>query len=1100
MSNQRWVPRSSAQSCAQKILVDREDKSKRRRQSSQALKPGRFVFLTALGLLSLLLATTFIAEGQLVTRKVVTARPLEASDKPSESDNSKKAGAALIKADALIQGNRMDQAALALGGAIALFKQIGDAKGEAAAHNSLGDVLARSGQDGDALLAYQNAERLFRTQQEKIDANLVLAKIGSVYRSLGKEQEARAAYAGIDMPFSSARTSPFAAALNSSNQNTAPGQVNKPALSPDERRAFDGVNAERLKHNLNALTWDDSLALLARRQSEYMANGGTPGHRDGNGLELGGRAAALGITGYDEIAENLAYSEGYDDPVAFAVERWMTETIHKKNALNEHYTLGGIGVAKSPGGASFFSQIFIALRAGQGEDDLYRKFICYATGEFGLGRTEYEAGRFDEANRHFKNVLAAADPSSVIGKLAHTRRFRAAALTSLADVAYRQKDYPAALGLYAQSIAGAVQDQRTELTWAAQSGTARTKWAQAALGTDAQVAAALRTEALASYQESIATIETHFLLSSIRSEEARQSFLSTTGSVFDDASASLAEMSLLLSSTQPQGASKLNASELAHAAEGQRIIEAGRARKLLDQLADAKAELTEGLPIVPLQRRSEVQARQNEITKRISGVNLDGALPLSEAATLEKEFDNLEQELVGLETQLRAANPRYAALTKPRALTLDEVQQKILDEQTVLLQYSLGQDASYLWAVSRSEGVMMVRLPARSVLESKVMEFRSKLLPASLRRSLINTEDAQAQKTRGLGLETTASPASANTSANTSAFQTSAYDLYRVLLEPVAPLIRGKRLLIVADGPLHFIPFEALVTSLDGDGYQNFSYLLKSYEIAYAPSVSVLSGEREKASPSSIRGPVLVLADPVFDGLDPRAIRGGAALKQQVAAKPNLKLRSAIEDDLQTLTRGVKLPRLKGTRDEAEQIMALTSSSGNSGVTMLDEEASETGFGKRDLSRFRIVHLATHGLLNTERPQFTGLVLSLVGDEDNDGFLLVDEIFNLRLKARLVMLSACETGLGKLKHGESMSGLTRAFMYSGASTVGVSLWPISDAATASLMTGFYKRLMTGEGPPPLAAAMRGAQLEMIAGGRYSAPFYWAPFILVGEYQ
>lgn len=150
------------------------------------------------------------------------------------------------------------------------------------------------------------------------------------------------------------------------------------------------------------------------------------------------------------------------------------------------------------------------------------------------------------------------------------------------------------------------------------------------------------------------------------------------------------------------------------------------------------------------------------------------------------------------------------------------------------------------------------------------------------------------------------------------------------------------------------------------------------------------------------------------------------------------------------------------------------------------------------MSKYDILNFATHGLMNPERPQFTGLALSLVGDDDNDGLLLVDEVFNLRLSSpRLVMLSACETGLGKLKHGEGVTGLTRAFMYAGATTVGVSLWSVSDEATAKLMSSFYKRFFSNE-RPLMSAALRGAQLEMIAGERNSMPFYWAPFVLVGE--
>src|SRR5207247_10077034 len=141
----------------------------------------------------------------------------------------------------------------------------------------------------------------------------------------------------------------------------------------------------------------------------------------------------------------------------------------------------------------------------------------------------------------------------------------------------------------------------------------------------------------------------------------------------------------------------------------------------------------------------------------------------------------------------------------------------------------------------------------------------------------------------------------------------------------------------------------------------------------------------------------------------------------------------------------------------------------------------------RDVSKYRIVHIATHGLLDAERPQFTGVVLSLVGNKDQDGFLRTDEVFNLRLGSALVMLSACETGLGKEKRGEGVMGLTRAFIYAGAPTVGVSLWSVADKSTAEVMTDFYKRLLSPTPNTPAPAALRNAQLTMIAGKKYSAP-------------
>ena len=200
----------------------------------------------------------------------------------------------------------------------------------------------------------------------------------------------------------------------------------------------------------------------------------------------------------------------------------------------------------------------------------------------------------------------------------------------------------------------------------------------------------------------------------------------------------------------------------------------------------------------------------------------------------------------------------------------------------------------------------------------------------------------------------------------------------------------------------------------------------------------------------------------------------------------------------------MQLARLAGTRAEAEQIGQLVKKSGGQSDLWLDLKASEDDVKSHDIQNYRVIHFATHGLLNADRPQFTGLVLSLVGNKNNDGFLRTDEVFNMNVGAPLVMLSACETGLGKEKRGEGVIGLTRAFMYAGAPTVGASLWSVADKSTAELMTDFYRRLLGSSAAPSSVAsptaAMREAQLAMITGKKYSAPFYWAPFVLIGDWR
>ncbi len=1012
--------------------------------------------------------------------------------------NPDQARAALTKGQDLLRRNRTDQALVWLNTALRLLKQTGDVRAEAAVHDALGDLYTQVGQYRLALPEYQRAQEMLRAANYIIDANLLTAKLGGLYYLMGKTTEAGAAYEQMNAGRQDVAAGVNAGVANDSSISPAPLVV---AASSDEQRTLDLINGERRAKGLSPLLWDNLLVQMARSHSQNMVRFGFSGHTDQNGLGTEARAKAFGIRAYEVMGENISTSEGAADPVAFAIENWIKPgNAHRDLILNAKFTYTGLGIAQAADGRTLFTQVFLArssatnsaVRLAAGQDkrtESYRAFISYANSEFGLGRLAYTGGRLDEAQRHFENVLAAADANSPMGKLAQPRRFRAAALTSLGDVALRRADYSEALSRYGMAAGGARNDERLDLLWAAQHGTGRTYWAMAAHNPDVQKASALRVASLAAYKQAISTIE-DFLLGSIHSDEARKTFLSTTQTVFAEASSVQAEMALM--TADPSSAS-LEGIAQTYAATALQAVEQGRARALLDLLGETRVELTDGIAPALLQQKARIQARQLEIAASINGVRLGDELTLPAAAALEAESDKLELQYISVEKQIRASSPRYAALTRPQPLTVSEIQQGVLDDDTVLLEYNLGDENSYLWVVTRG-GLKLFKLPARSLVEAKAQEFRSQLIPASLRRPLSSADDVTAQTARGLGLgEAQSAPAVVKP------YLMVAYDLYRVLVEPAAPYIRDKRLLIVAAGSLHFIPFGALVTNNTGDSYDTLAYLIKSNEIIYTPAASVLAAIRRPANSPAGRGQVLIMADPVFDAADPRAAQSASRPEQSMNLRSSLRFRSALEDLTGNASGEIKLLRLPGTRVEAEQIAKFATASGSSAATMLDLNASETTLGQQNLRQYGILHFATHGILDPVRPQFTGLVLSMVGDKENDGFLQVGEIFNLRLHSSLVMLSACETGLGELQRGEGVSGLTQGFMYAGASTVGVTLWSISDAATAELMPGFYKRLVSKENPST-SASLRTAQLELIAGKRYSSPFYWAPFILLGDWR
>ncbi|HKR58724.1 MAG TPA: CHAT domain-containing protein, partial [Pyrinomonadaceae bacterium] len=495
-----------------------------------------------------------------------------------------------------------------------------------------------------------------------------------------------------------------------------------------------------------------------------------------------------------------------------------------------------------------------------------------------------------------------------------------------------------------------------------------------------------------------------------------------------------------------------------------------------------------------IKRRSENLANQQLIGAQLMGVSITGETPKQAVAELEAELEQLAVEFEGLENQIRSSSPRYASLVHTRSLTLAEVQRQVIDDGTALLEYSLGDENSYLWVVTR-QSAALVKLPAGSTINQLAMDFRAQLIPPALQRRNVGIDVQTDEQQRGLGLSTEPP------SPNTAAFSRASNALYKVAVGPAASVIGAQRLIIVADGALNFVPFEALVTTDRGGDYSSLDYLVKTNQISYAPSASVTAAFRNQMreqKPAAGRS-VLLVADPIFSATDPRLQSGSASNKNE--STRGLGLDSAVTDVTGSTSAGspLRLPRLAGTRAEAEQIAGLAKSSGAQADMWLDLSANEEEVKTRGIQSYRVLHVATHGILDAQRPQFSGLVLSLVGNKnDDDGFLRTSEIFNLKLGAPLVMLSACESGLGKVKRGEGVIGLTRAFMYAGAPTVGVTLWSVADKPTAELMADFYQHLL-GPNPSP-SAAMREAQLTMISGKKYSAPYYWAPFVLVGEWK
>jgi CHAT domain-containing protein len=484
--------------------------------------------------------------------------------------------------------------------------------------------------------------------------------------------------------------------------------------------------------------------------------------------------------------------------------------------------------------------------------------------------------------------------------------------------------------------------------------------------------------------------------------------------------------------------------------------ERARARSLLETLAEAHADVHQSLAPDSSKRHRGLQRELNGRAANLSRV-LAGKHTEQEAAQADAALKSALADFETFEAELRSSHPRYAALVAARPLDAPAIQERVLDPETVLLEFALGRNRSYVWAVTPSS-LVAYELPARAQIEAAARRCHE---------ALTNSHRVGRRADTRLAVEA----------------------LSRMLLLPVAREIAGKRMLIVADGALQFIPFGALT---EQSGNARGEPLVAGHEIVAVPSASVIDSLRQpQVRPSADRS-VAVFADPVLQAADARVSASSASLGAKPGGGRADVLRSA--EDL-----GIGgLARLRFTRQEARAITRLAGQS--SSLAALDFDASRETATDPALSRYRIVHFATPAFVDSEHPERSGIVLSLVGPngEPRDGYLRLHDIYNLKLGADLVVLSACQTAIGKEIRGEGLVGLTRGFLYAGALRVVASLWNVRDEGTSEFMTRFY-RAMLRDGLTP-AAALRRAQLSMWKDPAWSAPFYWAGFTIQGDWR
>lgn len=539
------------------------------------------------------------------------------------------------------------------------------------------------------------------------------------------------------------------------------------------------------------------------------------------------------------------------------------------------------------------------------------------------------------------------------------------------------------------------------------------------------------------------------------------------------------------------------------------VSEGKRARAMLDVLAESKADVR-GTVSDP-----ELLNKEAAIQQELSALSLRQATGEHVTAEQVRRLESLVAAFYEVDAEIRKKSPRYAALTRPSPPPVEWVQGELLARDQVLLEYSLGDERSYLWAITRGS-VRSYVLAGRSEIEAAAARF-VRLVTARNLSPAGETESAR----------------EARVARADSEYRAAASSLAVTLgLDRATAEAGAERLLIVADGELQYLPFAALLVPAGGEQRLEATQagqasahadglvpLLLRHEIEEPPSISVLAElRRERADPpkSAPSKTIAVIADPVFSASDERCCKPARVSLEGSRVRPPrpgterppaagelLKGNRAMAQQAGITDGRGRILRLGFTRLEAEEILAAVPPAEQLKAVGFDANLALLTDGRR-LAPYRILHFATHGLLNPQHPELSGILLSLIDEQGRrrEGFLQMHQVFNLRLPAEMVVLSACETGVSKGIRGEGLNGISRGFMYAGARRVVASLWKVNDASTSQLMKYFYENLRLAEGPDLSrvrpAAALRAAQLRMMKQRLWQPPYYWAAFVVQGE--
>ena len=473
---------------------------------------------------------------------------------------------------------------------------------------------------------------------------------------------------------------------------------------------------------------------------------------------------------------------------------------------------------------------------------------------------------------------------------------------------------------------------------------------------------------------------------------------------------------------------------------------------LLEGLRKQNARSFADIPDALIERENTLRNRITELQRQLSSLadsrqSVDSTRHFSLSDSLFHTRRKLEDHI----RQLESSYPRYHSLKyRSPVLKSKELQDRLLAPGETMIQYFFGTDQLFAIVLTK-ENFAIRTLGADSLIRPKIEQYRHKLP---------ETESAAAFAEESMGL-------------------------YDHLLAPLNELFAGKDLLIIPAGPLHYLPFESLVTSRPGRGESTFSrlsYLMNRYSISYAPSPSYLDLKRRGSAKREDNGgeKFLGFAPGFSDISGDRKRELYPEYDRPILSLPLSKREIREIGELINKDRGF-FSFLRPNKEKAD--------------LFLEESARESTFKKLPLSSYDYIHLATHAYVSEDQSRQSGILFAPTENGNEDGTLHASEIYTLRLNARLVTLSACRTGTGPLAEGEGIMSLSRAFQYAGARNLLVSLWNVDDRATAELMIAFYRRMVSGES---LQKSLSHTKRKMIESRRYAHPKYWAPFILIGN--